>query len=151
MRREPSAVRSTVSHDHPDRYRQRVPPTFRGDPASQPTSLIHLANQLVDVDDIRLEFDDDQGSMNRMPGENIDDPALAVDREGDLRLKDPVRQLGREPSSNGLVEPGVSAAHQAIEIGASRPRVQGHLDVEDASHRNDGPEREPFEMPAFNP
>ena len=43
-----------------------------------------------------LELDDEQHPSTGMPGEDIDDPALAVDRERDLGLELPPIQTGQE-------------------------------------------------------
>ena len=66
-------------------------PRFASDLTSQPPALIHLSHQLVDVDDVGLELDHDEGAQAAMPRQDVDHAALAVDRERHLRIKHPLR------------------------------------------------------------
>jgi len=56
-----------------------------------------VAEAVVDVHDHGLELDDEHGAPARMPGDDIDHPTLAVDRERDLVLGNPIRHPPEEP------------------------------------------------------
>ena len=49
-----------------------------------------------------------------MPGEDVDDPAVPIDRERDFRREDPRRKLVSESPRDGLVQRGMTPA-QAIQ------------------------------------
>ena len=119
---EPSAIRSPIRDDDPCRHSQRLPAPSLCDLNAEPSPLIHPSNEFVDIDDVRLELDDQERSMPWMPGEDVDDPSLAEDRECDLRLERPFGKLAGEPPGNRLVKAGVSAADESIEVSATRSR-----------------------------
>ena len=83
---------------------QRIPPAHARDLAGQAPLPIERPDELVHVDDIRLEFDDQQRAAARVPGEDVDHPAFAVDRERDLRREDPLGQLPQKPARDRLVK-----------------------------------------------
>ena len=87
----------------------------------EPTLPVGRADQLVDVGDVRLELDDEQRTSARMPGEDVDDAALAVDRERDLGRGDPCRQVAESPG-DGLVQSRVTGVEQPIEVAGAPSR-----------------------------
>ncbi len=55
------------------------------------------ADELIDVGDVRLQLDDEEHSRARVPGEDVDDSALAIDRKRDFGLGDPVGKSAERP------------------------------------------------------
>ena len=84
--------------------RERIPATSCNDPWREPALPIQGPDQLVDVDDVRLQFDHEEGASTWMPRDDVDDAPFRVDREGHLRRKDPVRELSWEPADDQLME-----------------------------------------------
>ncbi len=117
MARQSRAVRPAGRHDHPDRHRQRIPAAFTGDLPRESTPPTHLADQDVDVNDVRLQLDHDQGALARMPRQDIGHASLPEDRERDLRIQEPARQVLGEPARDRLVQSGMPTVDETIEIG----------------------------------
>ena len=140
-----------IGDDHPTRNGQRVPTPLHGDLPRKPAPPIHLTDELVDIDHVRLQLDDHQRSPAWVPRQDIDDPSLAVDRERDLRRQHPLGQIGGEPARHRFMKGRVTAADESVEIGAARPRGHGHLDIERPSDVENRPEGEPLEVSALDP
>ena len=119
------SVRTAVGDDYPNSDACRRQPTPGGDVRCQATLSIKGSEHLVEVDKLGLELDDEEGTCGRVPREDVDGSALAPDREGNLRLRDPGR-VQREESSHHLVHGRVSPVDQSTEV-ASLP-TDVHLD-----------------------
>jgi hypothetical protein len=77
----------------------------------------------------------------RVPGEDVDHAAFAVDRERDLRFDRPRRQVATEHPGDLLVQSGVPGIEEPVEIARAPPRDQVDPDVEggrDSSHNLEG-------------
>ena len=61
-----------------------IPSTLGRHPRSEATLAIESPKQLVHVDEGCLELDHQQCAATRVPREDVDDAALAVDRERDF-------------------------------------------------------------------
>ena len=96
VRSDRSSVRPAVRHDHPRRDRHRIPPRERATAAASRRLRSRGGHELADVDDLGLQLDHQQDPACRVPREDVDDAAFAVDREGDLRLRDPARKIPEE-------------------------------------------------------
>jgi len=108
---------------------------------SQPPFAPERREEFVHVRPVGLEFDHQQGAPTRMPGEDVDDSALAVDREGDLRREDPCGQLVPERSRDGLVQRRVRAVQEAVEIAGAPAGHQVHPDVQGRRDRPNAVDR----------
>ena len=62
----------------------RLPGLVLGYPWSQSPLAVERAEQLADVDDLGLQLDNQERPGCWMPRNQVDDAALAVDREGDF-------------------------------------------------------------------
>src|SRR5687768_16720518 len=151
VRCQSGAIRSPIRDDDPGRHGQWFPAPTPSDLNAEPSPLIHPADEFVDIDDVGLELDDHERSMSRVPGEDVDDPSLAVDRKCDLRFESPSREIAGEPAGYRLVKARVSAADEPIEISATRASAQRHLDVENASDGEDGPKLDALDVSALDP
>jgi hypothetical protein len=88
--------------------------------ADQATTTIGGRKDLADVNELRLQLDNQHRPHARVPAYEVDDPALAVAVEGDLRQDGPT--LINEHWSHLLAHRGVTTSHESIEISASPPR-----------------------------
>ena len=148
---DPSTARPAVADDQPRRDRQRIPAAASCDLGSQPPFATEGPKQFVHVREVRLEFDDKQGPPTRMPGEDVDDTALAVDRERDFGCKDPCGQFVPERSSNRLVQRRVPAVEESVEIASSPARHQIHPDVQGSRDRPNAVDRLRPDLPPLDP
>ena len=82
-------------------------PRPSGDRPGQPPFSVHGPDQVVHVDDVGLELDDEKCAATRVPGEDVDHAAFAIDRERDLGLDRPRRQVVAEHPRDLLVQRGV--------------------------------------------
>ena len=146
MSREPSAVRAARRKDHPGRHGYRIPATISHDLADEPSLHVDLPNELIDVRNVRLEFDDQERPLRRMPRDDVDDPALSIDRERDLGCEHPCRELAGEPARDELVQRGVLGVEQAIEVAGAPP---GHEVDSNIQRRCDPPDRIERECPGM--
>ena len=86
---------------------------------------------------VGLELDHQERSARRVPRQDVDDAALAVDRERDLGRDDPLGQRLEHPR-DGIVHRRVAAGEQPVELRAFPPCLEGVPDpelVEDALER----------------
>ena len=89
---DPTPVGPAVGNDQPRGHRARCPAPAVADNGRQSSLSIERPDQLVDVGELRLQLDDEQGAASLMPRQDVDDASLAVDREGHLWRKDPAGQ-----------------------------------------------------------
>ena len=80
-----TTVGARVGQDHPCRDADRSPGAIVGDRTGESLLPVERPKHFVDVDQLRLELDDQQRAGGRVPRELVDDAALPEDREGDLR------------------------------------------------------------------
>ncbi len=99
VRSERPSVRPAVRHDHPRRDRHRIPTPRTSHGRREPALAIQGGHELADVDDLGLQLDDQQDPACRVPREDVDDAAFAVDREGDFRS---AIQPGRSPKNRAI-------------------------------------------------
>ena len=135
---DPTSVCSAVGNDQPRGHRARCPAPGCADDRRQSSLSIERPDQFVDVGELRLQLDDEQRTPGLMPPEDVDHAALAVDREGHLRRKDPAGPRCLEPPGNLLVERRVPTVHQPIEVAGTPSGDQIHADLQG---RGDGPDR----------
>ena len=108
-------------------------------------------DQLVDIRDVRLELDHEQGPPSRVPRQDVDDAALGVDRERRLGSQHPTRQLVAEHPCHELVELRVPGVQESVEVAGPPPCNEVHPDIERTSHLADRLERQLVEVAALDP
>ncbi len=79
------------------------------DASRKPAFAVDRSDELLNVGDVGLQLDDEQGAPSRMPGQDVDDAALTVDRERNLRRKYPAGQCLQVPG--GATRAELSARH----------------------------------------
>ncbi len=122
MGADPAKVRARVGN-HQDRSDGLGRPTaVPRDARGEAPFAIERAEELVDVDDLGLQLDGEQGSAIRVVREHVDDATLRTDRERHLRSHDPLRTVAPEPARDVVVERGVAGVEQAVEVAAAPPR-----------------------------
>lgn len=89
--------------------------------------------------------------MRRMPCHEIDDSALAEDREGDLRGEAPSTEPARDLPRYDLMQPRVPSIHEPVELDGSPPCQEFDPDVQARRNPADRVEREWSRMPALEP
>jgi hypothetical protein len=100
-----ATVGRAVGHDHPHRdsnVAADIPAASAGDLGGEASLSVHSPDELVDVRDVGLQLDHEKCLPAGVPGKDVDDSTLAVDRKRDLGFRDPVRQLD-EALSDSLV------------------------------------------------
>ena len=126
----------------------RIPPEIPSDGGREPCLSIERAKELADVHDRGLQLDDQEGPRRGMPRQEVDDTALAADRERDLRTDGPATDL-REAPDDRLGEGRVMRMDEPIEIAATPPRRQVDADLEGRGHGADGVHGQQVEAPAL--
>lgn len=145
---DPASVRTGVAQGHPDADRSNMPPAFARNPWGQPAISIDGRHELLNVNEIRLELDDEKGASRRMKCEDIDDPALTVDRKRGLRGKQPRRAC--KHSRHALVKRGMSGIQHAIEIAATPSRQNINPDLERLRNSHERGEADAAHMPTLD-
>ena len=92
-----------------------MPAACGGDRAGQAPLAVERSEHLVDVHESGLELDHEQVPGRGVPCQLVDDAALPVEREGDLRLDYPAWLRGEE-CREALREVRVPAAQQPIGV-----------------------------------
>ena len=125
------SVRAAWGDDHPHADSDGIPTVIPGDLPGDSTTDIHRRHQVVDVDDPRLELDDEQRSRRRVPGDDVDHASLTVSGKGNLGKREPAPDLA-EPPERSLVHQRVPTIDQAVKIGAAPAEQPFEPSVEDS-------------------
>ena len=133
MVRDAAAVRARLGHDQPGAHGSGVPTEIGRYLRRKATFPIERADEFVHVHDGRLEFDCHDRAGSIVPGEQIDDSSLAIDRERPLRDHDPAGLPG-DPGRDNLCQRRMASAGDPVElgVGGSRehleadPKLRGH-------------------------
>lgn len=122
---EPSAVGAAFAQHHPAADGGWIPAETFGHPAGKARAPVHGGHQSLRVDQLRLQLDDEQAARGWMPGEDIDDATLAIDREADLSAPLPGRSAS-EQAHERLVQIGVRRTCDALDVCAlpAQPEVE---------------------------
>jgi len=152
MGRDAAPVRGCIGHHDPDgctRSRVDRPVLSLSDLDRQSPLAVHSPDELIHVRDVRLQLDDEEGISARMESKDVDDAALAPDRERHLRPNRPSGESA-EPAGDELVEPGVPGVQQAIQVSRSPTRYHVEPNVEDCSDSPNHIEAERADMPSLD-
>src|SRR6185295_16305947 len=90
-------------------------------------------------DDGCLQLDLEQGAGPRMPGDDIDDAALAEPAVRDLRSDHPVREPA-EPLDHRLGQGRVARVDDSVDVATARPGQQLDANLQRAGNRPNGPQ-----------
>ena len=149
MRRDPGPIGPSRGNDHPTRNSRRLPAAFLGDLAGEPPLPVERSHQLVDVGDVRLQLDDQERSPARMPGDDVDDAPLAVDRERDFRRELPGRQRVPEPGGDRVMERRVAGVEQRSRSPARHRGEEVDSNIERGRDGSHGAKRQGVEVTSF--
>ena len=109
-----------------------------GDLVTESDSPMHRGDEFLRVHELRLELDDEQAPRLRVPGEDVDDATLAVDR-AKLTSGSHVQPSSVPRSSrDGLMHVRMLRVQHPIEVGALPPQPDVDPDTQSAG---DGPSR----------
>ena len=125
-----------------------MPPALARDPWSQPAISIHRSHELLNVNEIRLQLDDEKRASRRMKCEDVNDPALTIDGERRLRGQKPRRAY--KHSRHTLMKRGVSGIQHPIEIATAPSRQDIDPDLERFRHAQEYGEADAAHVPAFD-
>jgi hypothetical protein len=96
-----------------------APPSLHGDALREAPLPIQRSKHFSHVDDLRLEFNYEKGTGLWVPGQEVDEPALAEDRKRCLGRDQPV-SAAAEASGNCVLHCRVLSAQEPLQI-ASAP------------------------------
>ncbi len=113
MRSDTTTVGHRIEHYDPDADRIADPASIASDPTGQPAISVYLPQQPLDIDKLRLQFDDKKRTSSRVVGEDINNAAFTKHRKRDLRGNQPLMQP-RESTRKALVEGRVAGGQQAV-------------------------------------
>jgi hypothetical protein len=85
----------------------------------EPPPTVHRREQVTDVDELGLELDEQDRPARRVPGDEVDDTALAEVAEGHLRTDLPTR--GLEPPGYLLGHSRMTRREEVEKLPASPP------------------------------
>jgi hypothetical protein len=120
------------------------------DRGGQAPLAIERADELIEIDELALQLDHQDGPRGRVPGQDVDDPALAVHGERDLRRQLPAGKR-EDPPRDQLVEGRVSRAPHPVQIAAAPATDEIDPQLERGRDRPQGGERARAEMTALDP
>lgn len=133
MRRNPPLVGPIVADHHPCRHRAGDPSSIASDLGRQPALASNVPDQLLDIDELGLQFDHEEGGCCCMPGEDIDHTPLAIDRERDLGRGFPPAEAGEE-GGDRFMERRVASVDEAVEVASMPAHRHVNPDSEDVTH-----------------
>ncbi len=146
-----SPVRPSLGDEDPRAHREGVPSECAtGKIGRQSPTLIHLPEEHPDLDDLRLQFDHQQHPSDRMPGQDIDDPAFAVHRKRDLRFDHPAVQR-REHVGHGFMHSRMTRIEEPRKVGSVPPHHRIEPRAESARYPAQGPERKRCRFASLEP
>lgn len=111
----PTAVCPAADQHHQRRGGGRRPPRVLPDPDRQTTPPVHRGDQVVDIDELRLELDDKEHRPVGVPSQHVDDAALAIDRIRHLGPERPRRKC-LQVTSKRFVEQRMAPTEHPIDF-----------------------------------
>src|SRR5690242_351694 len=145
---EAASIRAALGDHDPAADNRGNPPEWLDDPRGEATPTVGYREQAIDVHELGLELDEQDGSRRRVPRHDVDHASLPVVAERDLRLNLPARV--NEGSDHRLGHPGVPRREDAIRPGASPSWLELQADLEDRGHAPQLSERHAFEDAALD-
>lgn len=150
MGTDPSPVGVVLRQDDPRRHARRVPTTRTSDLRREAPLPIDSRQQLLDIDELRLELDHEEHPTPRMPREDVDRASLSIDRERDLGLVRPPAVPFEMPCEL-IVHLGVTRGEQPVELATPPARSDVQQDPKDAADRAKGRESDPVQLSTLDP
>ncbi len=166
---EPPPIRPAIGNQQPARDPIRPPAAVGSDLWGEPNLAIECSQEIRDVDELRLELDDEERARRCVPSQLIDHASFAVDGEGNLGRELPGLDLGEPPReclmqrsvagidgsvelsaspSNGIVDPGIERQRDRSDLGHWQPIGESTLDPRDIGVRRASPS--PPDRPGSN-
>jgi hypothetical protein len=119
-------VRHRVAEQDAGANRGSLPPACSGDRRSQSAVSVDGADEILNVDQLRLQLDHEQGATDWVEGEDVNDAPLAVDGERRLRRDQPSAQT-HESARERLVHGRVACVHGTRQFAASPAEVESDI------------------------
>lgn len=117
MTLQPAPAGAPIEDDDPGTDARGRPAELLGDARAEPDPPVHGRDQVLWINEDRLELDDQEAARLGVPGEDVDDPALAIDREADLRSPDPALDRS-EVAHEGFVQVSMCFVRDSIDVAA---------------------------------
>jgi hypothetical protein len=150
VRVDSPAIRHALADDEPGADDGGLPTERFADGRSESPLPIQGAEEFANINDLGLELDYEQRPSRRTPGQNVDNPPLAVDPKRHFGSHDSPGQRG-DTRHHPFGKRGVSSVHDSVEVCPTRSRQDFDPHLERGSHLPDNTKRQSIEMPAFDP
>ena len=141
---------ASFGHDqgHPDR--QRRPASLSRDKRwNQTRPSIERGQEILQVDDLRLDFDDQQCPAGGVPGQDVHRALLAEVVEGVFGDALPAERF--QDGHDLFDQRGVTCVQQTIKLAASPTQVDHCADLENGAQASQGSDRDMVELPPLDP
>jgi len=150
VRAHPISVGHAVADQQGRADHRRSPRKLRRDLGTEPVLAMERAENLPDIDDLGLQLDEQERSHALVPGDDVDNAAVAVVRERDLRPKRPPRQTA-EPAAHVFRECRMPGAHEPIELRVPGSRQQLGADLQRGGNPTDDRHHNVVERASLDP
>lgn len=147
---EAPVIRSALRDEHPPGDVRGAPAAVQRDLRREAKLPIERAEHLGDVDELRLQLNNEQRRRRRMPRQRIDDPSLAVDRERHLWHDEPADE-GVHPSGERFVHLAMACAKRLVEIAAAPSQAEVDPGIERQPHSMHRVHRQGIGRASFHP
>jgi hypothetical protein len=149
MRRDAAMVGVRIGDHERPRDRCRHEPEASGDLGRQPHLPVQRAEQLANVDDLGLHLDDQQRASRWMPGEDVDEPALAPQAERNLWAGHP---LGRDERFDDSIDDlGVATGGDPFDVASPRPHTEVKSGLEHSRDPSNDRDSQLLQLAALDP
>ncbi len=149
VRLDTPLVRLVACDDDPPTHRSSLPATLGRDPTRKTSLAIERAHQLIDVDDLRLQLDEQERASRRMERQDVDGTTFPVDRERDLGCELPAGET-RKVRGDRLMQCRVPRAEEPGKLTAAPACNEIDPDVECTRHRSQSSQRRGAEVTALD-
>ena len=139
----------SVLHHNEPRHRRRIPATIPPKQLRNDATLpIQRREEILDVQERRLDLDDQERPARRMPADDINRPALAVVTERVLRHCLPASIV--ELAQDRLHEPRVSLVQEPRHLRGGHARRELSADADCLGHEPNRPDGEAIQPTRFD-
>lgn len=145
---DPAMVRPGVGNHQGARDGLGRPAHPTGDSGRQTALAIERPDGLGDVDNLRLDLDDEKGSGRRMPAKNVDEAPLTTNAERHFRAAAPTG--GGERGDQGIDEARMAGARDPFDVPGPRPDAEIQASLQDPDDTPDRSQAQLLEMATFD-